>query len=53
MAIVVVWLGFDGVAPRDSASMWAISFVATNFVAYVLYRYVDRSVNDVRDRIRE
>jgi peptidoglycan/LPS O-acetylase OafA/YrhL len=53
VAVLVVWLGFDGVRPTDSAAMWAVSFGLSNVVAYGLHVGVDRSVDRIRDRVRK
>lgn len=53
VAIIVVWLGFEGGRPKDSFAFWATSFVFTNLAAWVLYRGVDRRVDRVRDQVRK
>jgi peptidoglycan/LPS O-acetylase OafA/YrhL len=52
VAVLVVWLGFDGVRPTDDFGLWAISFALTNVAAYGLYRVVDRNADRLRDRVR-
>jgi peptidoglycan/LPS O-acetylase OafA/YrhL len=52
VAVLVVWLGFDGVRPMNDFAMWAISFALTHPVAYGIYVVVDRNADRLRDRIR-
>lgn len=52
VAVLVVWLGFDGVRPTEGPALWAISFALSNIVAVGIYLGVDRGVDRVRDRIR-
>jgi peptidoglycan/LPS O-acetylase OafA/YrhL len=53
VALVVVWLGFDGVRQKDSFGLWATGFLLSNLAAWALYAGIDRNVDHLRDRVRK
>ena len=52
VAVIVIWLGFDGVREKDSLALWATGFALSNLVGWALYAGVDRNIDSLRDRVR-